>query len=177
MSTHEAADDAACDDPRVPTLVDHFETVSNGAMRGMPVVHRALRVEAVGFGPMPGETEASGALLGVLIAPWFMNLVWLPDLAEAAEAASAEAACPRPGDKMALRIGGVDFEWIGAHAPGVGAYACCSLFSPVFEFADQASAAATARAVLAQLRDGAGTAPRRSRRAFLLRPSAFGNPA
>ncbi|RQM44281.1 [NiFe]-hydrogenase assembly, chaperone, HybE [Paraburkholderia bannensis] len=178
----DAVQDAAHGDPRVAALVAHFETVASGAMRDMPVVNRALRVEAIGFAPMAGEAGARGAWLGVLITPWSMNLLWLPG------ATQDSAPCPRPGGKACLRVGNVDFEWIGAHAQDVGAYACCSLFSPMFEFAGQESAAATARAVLAQLRgaeggqgdgkdDTSAAAPRASRRAFLLRPGAFGSAA
>ncbi|MFT0174611.1 [NiFe]-hydrogenase assembly chaperone HybE [Paraburkholderia mimosarum] len=166
-------------DPRVAALVAHFETVANGAMRDMPVVNRALRVEAIGFAPMPGDAGARGAWFGVLITPWSMNLLWLPG------AMRDSVQCPLPAGKACLRVGNVDFEWIGAHAQDVGAYAYCSLFSPMFEFAGQESAAATARAVLAQLRggeagakgDGKAVAPSASRRAFLLRPGAFGSAA
>ncbi|MEX3844822.1 MULTISPECIES: [NiFe]-hydrogenase assembly chaperone HybE [Paraburkholderia] len=168
-------------EPRVAALVAHFETVANGAMRDLPVVNRALPVEAIGFAPMPGEAGARGAWLGVLITPWSMNLLRPPG------AMQDSVPCPRPCGKARLRVGNV--EWIGAHVQGVGAYACCSLFSPMFEFAGQESAVATAQAVLAQLRGGevgakgdgngdpAGIAPRASRRAFLLRPGAFGSAA
>ncbi|WP_342952450.1 [NiFe]-hydrogenase assembly chaperone HybE [Paraburkholderia sp. JHI869] len=183
MTARAIVRDTLRGEPRVAALVAHFETVANGAMRDMPVVNRALRVEAIGFAPMPGEAGARGAWLGVLITPWSMNLLWLPGAME------DSVPCPRPGGKARLRVGNVDFEWIGAHVQGVGAYACCSLFSPMFEFAGQESAAATAQAVLAQLRGGeggakgdgngdpAGIAPRASRRAFLLRPGAFGSAA
>lgn len=175
----DAVRDTVRGEPRVAALVAHFETAANGAMRDMPVVNRALRVEAIGFVQMAGEAGARGAWLGVLITPWSMNLVWLPGATQDSE------PCPRPGGKARLRIGNVDFEWIGAHAQDVGAYACCSLFSPMFEFAGQESAAATARAVLAQLcggegggqGDGKAVEPRASRRAFLLRLGAFGSAA
>uniref|UniRef100_UPI001EEFE048 [NiFe]-hydrogenase assembly chaperone HybE n=1 Tax=Cupriavidus taiwanensis TaxID=164546 RepID=UPI001EEFE048 len=174
-----AVQGAARGDPRGAALVAHFEAVASGATRDMPVVNRALRVEAIGFAPMASEAGARGAWPGALITPWSMNLLWLPG------ATQDSAPCPRPGGKACLRVGNVDFDWIGAHAQDVGAYACCSLFSPMFEFAGQESAAATARAVLAQLRcaegggqgGGKAVAPRASRRAFLLRPGAFGSAA
>ncbi|CAN0626119.1 Protein HoxT [Burkholderia multivorans] len=169
MTTHGPAADAArasAPDARVGALVAHFETVAATAMRDMPVVHRGLRVDAIDFGPFPGEADTSGDRLGILIAPWFMNLVWLPPVAAADDAFRA------PGCQATRHVGTVELEWIGAHAPGVGAYACCSLFSPMFEFADHASAVATARAALAQLRSARPDAPRMSRRAFMLRNTA-----
>jgi [NiFe] hydrogenase assembly HybE family chaperone len=50
--------------------------------------------------------------------------------------------------------GGV-FEFIGAREPTLGEYQACSLFSPMFEFADQREARATARAALDALFDPA----------------------
>lgn len=53
-----------------------LETVFNGVletrMRGVPVINPALSVQAVGFNPFNGDW------LGVLITPWFMNLLLLP---------------------------------------------------------------------------------------------------
>jgi len=41
------------------------------------------------------------------------------------------------------------FEFIQGHGGDIGAYRSCSLFSPMFEFADQEAAEATAREILA----------------------------
>jgi len=56
------------------------------------------------------------------------------------------------GLKASRQIGSQTFEFIGAHENEVGAFACCSLFSPMFEFADHAAAVATACEVLTLLR-------------------------
>ncbi|AWV02904.1 [NiFe]-hydrogenase assembly, chaperone, HybE [Burkholderia sp. JP2-270] len=161
-----ASPQSGSSDARIGALVAHFTTVAATTMRGMPVVHPALRVQAVDFGPFPSCGDAGGDVLGILVAPWFMNLVWLPGGTDTGH------PCPPPGRLATRRVGAVEFDWIGAHAPQVGAHACCSLFSPMFDFADQTSAVATARAVLAQLRSGGADAPRTSRRAFLLRRPA-----
>ena len=62
-----------------------------------------------------------------------------------------------------------DFDFIGACEDGFGAYEMCSLFSPMFEFADQAGARATAWEILGQLRRAppALPPPAAGRRAFL----------
>ena len=53
-------------------LVERFRTIHDELMQGMPFVHPDLEVEAVGFAPWENHE------LGVLITPWFMNLVLLP---------------------------------------------------------------------------------------------------
>ncbi|MEI2624689.1 MAG: [NiFe]-hydrogenase assembly chaperone HybE [Giesbergeria sp.] len=96
-------------------------------------------MQAVGFAPEP---EGSSAL-GVLVTPWFMNLMRLP----------LDAAEPLgPGQASRQRIGAHRLSFIGAHEAAFGPYAMCSLASPMFEFADQDAAVATAHEVLAQLR-------------------------
>jgi [NiFe] hydrogenase assembly HybE family chaperone len=147
--------------PRVAELVALFETIARTRMAGMPVLNVALRVEAVGFEPWLCEDNASAngngngngnaaTGLGILITPWFMNLVRLPLRRDASTSAVGRA--------YGRTLAGLGFEFIGAHEPAIGAFAACSLFSPVFEFADQAAARATAEAVLAQLRPPCGGA-------------------
>lgn len=149
---------------RVQTLEQVFAHIAATRMQGVPVLNGALRVQAVGFAP---QADPAGGewLLGVLVTPWFMNLVCLPmDLAPTGE------TVPGVGQKTSRQIGSERFEFIGANEEGLGAFACCSLFSPMFEFADHAAAVATATEVLNLLRTPAPTpalpaAP--SRRGFL----------
>lgn len=131
---------------RVQTLEQVFAHIAATRMQGVPVQNEALRVQAVGFAP---QADPAGGewLLGVLVTPWFMNLVYLP-----LAVASAGDAVLGVGLKASRQIGRQTFEFIGAHEDGVGAFACCSLFSPMFEFADHAAAVATACEVLNLLR-------------------------
>lgn len=188
---------------RTDALVALFASVAQIRMAGVPILNPALRVEAVGFelceatvAPAPAEIptptgaqalELPGAV-GVLITPWFMNLVWFP----LARSDQAEGV----GRSRLRRVGGECFDFIGGYEAGFGCYDACSLFSPMFEFADPATARATARAVLDTLRQPVVTAsivaPARTaaqhlpqnkppelaaRRAFLFgrRPSAEGS--
>ena len=50
-----------------------FGAVYEQRMQGLPFINAALAVEAVDFRPWNGHW------LGVLITPWFMNLVLLPN--------------------------------------------------------------------------------------------------
>jgi [NiFe] hydrogenase assembly HybE family chaperone len=53
-------------------LVERYRDIHRERMQGLPIVHPGLEVEAVGFAPWEEHD------LGVLITPWFMNLVLLP---------------------------------------------------------------------------------------------------
>jgi [NiFe] hydrogenase assembly HybE family chaperone len=123
-------------------LVAAFRAIHATRMRGLPFVNERLAVEAVGF------RRWHGRWLGVLITPWFMNLVLLPDAADGAHWQSL-----RPGASAAYEFPAGVFEFIGGSESAVGEFQSCSLFSPVLEFADQATARATAEAALAALFD------------------------
>lgn len=114
-------------------------------MAGVPLLNRALDVEAAGFewAPLP-EADASPVAEGVLITPWFMSLVRLP-LAHLPHG-------DRVGRKAVRAFGCECFEFIGAHDDSVGYHESCALFSPMGEFDTQTLARDTALAALAQLR-------------------------
>ncbi len=143
---------------KVARLEVAFRTIETTRMRDVPLLNGNLQVQAVGFQPLPGDEAAA---LGVLVTPWFMNLVRLPLDDE------AEAAVPAVGVKREHRLGQVGFEFIGAHEPAIGRFEMCSMFSPVFEFANQAGALATAREVLALLRPALRAPEQPARRGFL----------
>nr|WP_274600184.1 [NiFe]-hydrogenase assembly chaperone HybE [Thiocystis violacea] len=115
-----------------------FQRVHVERMSGLPILNPSLAVQVV------GGTILGGDWLGVLVTPWCMNLVLVPG------AASAN----RPGpvgikQMVALPAGGV--EMIGSEESGIGPFSACSLYSPMGDFADQAAAVATARAILEAL--------------------------
>jgi len=126
--------------PRATALQQLFAHIAATRMAGVPMVRDGFGVHALGFEALPGE---DGALYGVLLTPWFMNLVVLPGDGTAPLAVGASR--PR-------QLGTHRFDCIGAHEPGFGPWEACSLFSPVFEFDDEAAALATAQAVLDVLR-------------------------
>jgi len=121
-----------------------FERICTERMADIPLLNRALRVEALGFRPWQGQC------LGVLITPRFMNLVLLP--------AQAIEGPPRPtGGIRTHRFPAGDFEFICSHEPGLGDYQSCSLFSPMCGFKDQEAAVETASAALEALFQLPGT--------------------
>ena len=169
---------------RARALEAHFREVASTRMAGLPVLHPGLRVEAIGF-----EADADGrCAVGVLVTPWFMNLVRLPLPGPHGEGSTAPArgVLPSPasadmapaGHRRTRAVGNEQFDFVGAEQAGLGPYEVCSLFSPMFQFTDHAAAAATARAVLDQLRRPARPPPARpaaprSRRALLLGRAAL----
>jgi [NiFe] hydrogenase assembly HybE family chaperone len=134
MSGARLADD---DLARVAALVRSFEHVAQTRMAGLPVVHSGLRVVAVGF------RVQQDALVGVLVTPWFMNLVRLPRRLDPSAAGV--------GRGTEHSVGALAMTFVGAHEPELGAFACCSLFSPLLAFKDQEAVEATAEAVMRDL--------------------------
>ena len=142
---------------RTDALVTLFARVALTRMAGVPILNPALRVEAFGFevceamatpaaSPSPKMAHAleEPGAVGVLVTPWFMNLVWFP-LKRSDQAHGV-------GTSHTRRVGAECFDFITGYEPGFGRYDACSLFSPMFEFANPAAAGATALAVLDTLR-------------------------
>jgi [NiFe] hydrogenase assembly HybE family chaperone len=116
-------------------LTSAFAEIASTRMAGMPFCNDALQVESVGF------RSWEGRWLGVLITPWCMNLMLLPQDPTAWRHV-------RYGDSQGYPLPAGVFEFISAREPLVGDYQSCSLFSPVFEFGDQEGARLTALAAL-----------------------------
>lgn len=158
---------------RVSALVAHFMHVQTERMVGIPLLNPALSVEAVGFEWMAAE-GADPVAEGVLITPWFMNLLRLPSV-----------NLPhgnRVGRKAMHGFGSERFDFIGAHDPAIGFHETCALFSPMNGFTSQDLARETALASLALVRPPPEAAvvapvaaePLPARRAFFMarRPDA-----
>lgn len=128
---------------RTQQLEAVYRRIAATRMAGLPLLHPRLAVQAVGF-----AAQDDGCALGVLVTPWFMNLVRLP----LAPDLRPDAELPAPGQQEDRCIAGWTFRFHGHTEPGLGVHAAASLASPMNEFADQAAAVATAEALLEQLR-------------------------
>lgn len=124
-------------------LVDDFTEVWHAKMRDVPLVNKSLRVEAVGFRAWQGQ------ILGVLVSPWFMNLVLLPD---------GDSWNLVPGEKEVISFPSGDYEFLHNTRPAIGSYKACSLFSPMGDFTRQKDATDVARAVMIAIFDAANRA-------------------
>jgi [NiFe] hydrogenase assembly HybE family chaperone len=130
--------EAAMIGARTQALVTDFTEVWHGKMRDLPMVNALLHVQAVGFQLHEGRP------LGVLISPWFMNLVMLP-------AEGEDWSALVPGAKEVIGFASGEYEFIHNVRETVGGYKACSLFSPMGEFRTQAQAVDVARAVMVAL--------------------------
>ena len=119
-------------------LESAFRRIEAGRMREVPILNPALAVRAVGF------RRHDAGWLGVLVTPWFMNLLLLP-------ASGVPWVSLGEGEKRTMAFPAGAFEFIGGHEEAIGEYQSCSLFSPVLEFEDQQAAIATAEAAIASL--------------------------
>lgn len=117
-----------------------FSRIEQQRMRDVPVCNPALQVRAVGF------REWGEDYLGVMLTPWFMNLMLLPKAPE-------QLADAVIGSKQLQPFPSGRYEFIVGEEEALGRYRACSLFSPVFEFADQDTALAVAASVLEGLMD------------------------
>ena len=112
-----------------------FNDILQTRMLDVPVLNPALSVQALGF------LRYQQDWLGVLITPWFMNLLLLPEPESAWQTQA-------PGSKFSRTFPYGVFEFTMANEAQLGVYAVCSLFSPMFQFEGQAAAAAAAKAAL-----------------------------
>jgi [NiFe] hydrogenase assembly HybE family chaperone len=124
--------------PRVLALIERFRCI-DAAMRALPVYNAKVAIEAIGFRPFGDDT-----LLGVVLTPWFMNVMTLPvepapiDMAEIGKTIFIEL----PAGKRAFVVGGDEV---------IGLYRAHSLHSPVLDFTLPGQACAEAQLKLAIL--------------------------
>ncbi len=117
--------------PRVQALAERFRAIGD-TMRDLPIYNVAVEVEAFGFAPQGPD------LVGVLITPWFMNLILLPEepVSEKLHQMGDKVQAELPAGPFVTRWGG-DKE--------IGGFRCISLHSPMGVFLSQPQARAEAQ--------------------------------
>lgn len=110
-----------------------FTQIQRQRMADVPIVNTALRVQAVDF------QLFKHAWLGVLISPWFMNILYFNDDDLLA------------GEKITHQFPAGAFEFTVGYEEALGFYQSCSLYSPMFAFTEQETAVQTAQAALQAL--------------------------
>src|SRR5208283_5401681 len=134
------------DHPRVSALIEQFGVVDAG-MRDLPIYNHTVAIESIGF-RLFGDVE----LLGVVLTPWFMNLMILPikpvamNMAEIGKTVSVEL----PVGLRTFVVGGDKV---------VGLYKAHSLHSPVLSFTLPGQARAEAQRQLALLMTSVAAEP------------------
>ena len=138
-------------DTRIDTLLEAYRMIGEQKMRDLPIFNSHLQVEAVGFQDWQGRT------IGVMISPWFMNLVLLAGPDDDVEAFTQGAS-----SDWDLPAG--NYEFHGAEVAGIP-HLTAALFSTVTDFPDQQTARSVAEAVVEQLLDeDTNRAPEQSRK-------------
>ena len=118
-------------------LEQRFRDIYEQRMQGLPFVNTRLEVEAIGFRSFH-EFE-----IGVLITPWFMNLILLPE-------AGAGTAIDQ-GHKINAQFASGDIEFTAARDEELGLFFSAVLFSSVSAIPDQEKARDLADEVMARL--------------------------
>ncbi len=116
-------------------LEQMYEHIYNTRMQGIPIVNDSIKVQAVGF------RAWNQHVLGVLITPWFMNLMLLPT-----EHTNWDGY--KFGSKHSFAFEAGSFEFILGEEEGLGQYMSCSMFSPMFDFTSHDAAVETAEAIM-----------------------------
>ncbi len=126
-----------------------YQQIEQQRMAGLPLLNPALAVACCGF---ELQLTLQQRPLGILITPWCMNLMLLP--------AAGECWDHWPvGAKQMIDLPSGYYEIIHGDDVILGRYAACSLFSPMFEFADQAAVLTTAESILTALFEADHQAP------------------
>jgi len=125
-------------DAQVSLLVADFREIWHSKMRDVPLVNKALSIEPVGF------FSHEGRGLGVLVSPWFMNLIVLP-------AEGEDWSGLIPGVKEDVHFPSGIYEFIHNRREMVGGYKACSLYSTMGDFQTQMQVVELARAVMIEL--------------------------
>ena len=118
-------------------MVRQFETIYVEHMHDLPIVNKALQVEAVGF------QEYCSHQLGVLITPWFMNLILLPRVDTWSDS--------KQGDTSSIDFPSRRIEFAVSHDKILGTYLSAVAFRDVVEVSDQATARKLALEILNDL--------------------------
>jgi [NiFe] hydrogenase assembly HybE family chaperone len=118
-------------------LVSRYRAISRDKMQGLPICNPALEVEAVGFRALDQHR------LGVLITPWFMNLMLLPG--------DDTWSCAADGANDTVSLPSERCEFIVSHDETTGTCLSAVLFRTLLDFPDQDTAVAVAKEVLERL--------------------------
>lgn len=119
-------------------LVEVFTGIQHNQMKGIPLLNSALKVECVDF------QEWNGLVVGVLITPWFMNLMLL-------SCEQDEWSEVPVGTKQRHEFPSRSYEFTVNEFDGVGRCQNFPIHSPMNEFDNQEIAVITAEAFMERL--------------------------
>lgn len=117
-----------------------FKHIHQQRMQDIPVINDKLEVTGVGF------QQWQNSFLGILVTPWFMNIILLPSDSENWDDITilSQQTHIFPSGR---------YQFLMNFEPDIGRYQTCSLFSPMFEFADNDAAVETAEHAIKAIMD------------------------
>jgi len=124
----------------VKKLVAQFIFIEQERMQGIPIVNKALKVQAIGF------THWEEHFIGILITPWFMNLMLLPKQGE-------DWSNLEPSSREEHIFPAKSCTFIVNELEDFGFYKSHPLHSPMFNFDNQQDAVDVAESFLQNLLD------------------------
>ncbi len=125
-------------DEKITLLETVFRHIHKNRMADIPILNDRIEVSVIGF------QQWQKSYLCILITPWFMNLMLLPG-----EEENWEDKQETTTSRHTFPSG--NYEFLIGYEPDIGKYQMCSLFSPMFEFADNAAAVETAEIAIKEL--------------------------
>ena len=125
-------------DEKVALLESVFNHIYKERMHDIPIINNKIEVRAIGF------QQWQNSYLCIMITPWFMNLMLLPGETENWDDMQETSA-----NRHTFPSG--NYEFLVGYEADIGKYQMCSLFSPMFEFADNAAAVETAEVAIKEL--------------------------
>jgi [NiFe] hydrogenase assembly HybE family chaperone len=134
----EAMESSVATRDKADRVVSCFQTIYQQRMADIPVINEKIEVSAVGF------QHWQNSILGILITPWFMNLILLPGESENWDEYELLS-------KQSYSFPSGRYTFITGYEEAIGKFQMCSLFSPMFEFADNNSAVETAEIAIREL--------------------------
>ena len=123
---------------KVALLEVTFNTIYKERMHDVPIINDKIEVTVIGF------QQWQSSYLCIMITPWFMNLMLLPG-----ETENWDDKRETTSNKHTFPSG--NYQFLVGFEPDIGKYQMCSLFSPMFEFADNDAAIETAEVAVKEL--------------------------
>lgn len=119
---------------RILNIVERFQTIGEQNVQDLPIYNPKLKVEAVNFQWL-NEQE----WIGVLITPWFMDLMIISEVPEPWNIHTT-------GKRVSRDLPAKSYQFIQGGDEVLGSYLTCSLYSPMdaFDYQELAQSAALA---------------------------------
>ncbi|WP_455197391.1 [NiFe]-hydrogenase assembly chaperone HybE [Kaarinaea lacus] len=122
----------------VDNLVRRFQQIGVERIYGLPIYNDRLNVEAVDFQP------CEGGLIGVLVTPWFLNIMLLPD-------DTTPYQQQELGEKVKHQLESGEHEFVIGEDEEVGRYLFRTVTSPTNCYKRQVAAVASGQKALTAL--------------------------